>query len=190
MTNVNIAKFKHDCERCILIRTTQTEDVYVCPSLTRPYVTDSLIVRYSDEPSDYWSMWAIDTSQEHHIQYARTLGWTGRFEASEIKAINKKRKELAKFLYETEDKKIKEWLKEDIKRLYATLKKYEPCRKTVAKMILANETDEFNPAEQKLYNELNDQAHAYEWESNAINEYEEFDHEEHIMEQLKEIANA
>ena len=53
-------KYKHDCERCIFIKTSthlgREIDLYYCPGCA---LSTSYIVRMSDEPSDYLSSHGI-----------------------------------------------------------------------------------------------------------------------------------
>lgn len=67
------AMYKHDCEKCIFLgrdiipqgeKPPKFVDLYLHPSR----VEDSLIARYSDEPSDYWAMDIVSMRQGGDIK--------------------------------------------------------------------------------------------------------------------------
>ena len=57
MAKTDICKplYKHDCNDCIYLGSDETRDYYFCKKRSLS-VEGSLIIRYSDKPSDYSSM--------------------------------------------------------------------------------------------------------------------------------------
>ena len=74
-----MANFKHDCDKCILLSSTEykfddNEDLYLCPNSSIDK-KGSIVVRYSDEGSDYESfpVKMIEENSGHLIQLPVSL---------------------------------------------------------------------------------------------------------------------
>lgn len=68
--------FRHDCEHCIfvswIIMQGRWGNLYYCPN-NAGHLSDhgSVVVRFSDEPADYWSMPVFAGTEPHELN---TLG--------------------------------------------------------------------------------------------------------------------
>lgn len=74
-----MANFKHDCNKCILLRSTEyhdedNEDLYLCPNSSLDK-KGSIVVRYSDEGSDYQSfpVKMIEENSEYLLHHPISL---------------------------------------------------------------------------------------------------------------------
>lgn len=73
-----MANFKHDCDKCVLIKSTEykdeNEDTYLCPNSSLGK-RGSIVVRYSNEASDYasFSVKIIEENSGHLIQLPVSL---------------------------------------------------------------------------------------------------------------------
>lgn len=56
---VPIQPYKHDCEKCVWVgwfhMGSGWANVYFCPNPLGDWYPGSVVIRYSNEPSDYWS---------------------------------------------------------------------------------------------------------------------------------------
>jgi hypothetical protein len=94
--------FVHDCDRCIWVSWVRFEgrwgNMYFCPSLSSGSMAlpGSIVVRFSDEPSDYWSSLVGGTTggtlslgtTEEPYDVARQLLWEVRMPPSMDDPVN------------------------------------------------------------------------------------------------------